>query len=97
MKKGSIVQAVVGFEVVRQQWGYSYPKKGDILTVSEVAKHPNPKVSKAGIVLLYFEELPNMIGICDKTINGCPNFLELHLPDCIEEALSAPIELHCIK
>jgi len=64
-----------------------YPKKGDCLTVVNIAKHPNNEVSKKGIVLLYFEEIPNLLGVCDKQINGNPNFVELLLPDDIEELL----------
>ena len=93
MKIGSIVHTVADFEELRVQWGFPYPKKGDVLTVSSIAKHPNNDVDKAGVVLLNFEELPSLVGVCDKKIDGKPNFLELILPGDIEEILKAPIEM----
>ncbi len=96
MQVGSIVETVGDFETVRIQWGLPYPKKGDVLTVMAITKHPNRDVSKKGIVLLHFEEIPNLTGVCDKTINDKPNFVELLLPDDIEELLKYPLEHECI-
>jgi hypothetical protein len=95
MQIGSIVETVGDFETVRMQWGFPYPKEGDVLTVMAITKHPNREVSKKGIVLLHFEEIPNLTGVCNKTINGKPNFVELLLPDDIEELLKAPLEHEC--
>lgn len=92
MQIGSIVETVGDFEDIRREWGLPYPKKGDVLTVMAITKHPNSNVSKKGIVLLHFEEIPNLTGICDKQINGKPNFVELLLPDDIEELLKTPLE-----
>jgi hypothetical protein len=97
MKAGSIVQTVGNFEQVRREWGLPYPKLGDALTVSAITSHPNKEVRAAGIVLLHFEEIPNLTGVCDKTIHGKINFIEIMLPDDIEEILSAPIEETNIK
>lgn len=87
MRVGSIVETVGDFEEVRNLWGFPYPKKGDVLVVSAVVRHPNDNVARRGIVLLYFEELPNLTGVCDKTIDGKPNFIELVLPDDMDETL----------
>lgn len=92
MKIGSIVETVGDFEDVRREWGLPYPKKGDVLTVSSITEHPHISVRKKGIVLLNFEEIPNLIGVCDKKVNGSPNFIELSLPNDIEELLKAPLE-----
>ena len=92
MKVGSLVETVADFENLRREWGLPYPKKGDVLTVMAITKHPNNFVSRKGIVLLHFEEIPNLHGVCDKQVTGKPNFLELQLPDDIEELLRAPLE-----
>lgn len=93
MKVGSIVQTVANFETLRAIWGLPYPKVGDVLTVCAITQHPNNEVSKKGIVLLHFEELPNLTGLCDKEVSGKPNFIELMLPDEIEDILKAPLEV----
>lgn len=95
MQIGSLVETVGNFEQVRKEWGLPYPKKGDVLTVCAITKHPNEEVSRMGIVLLHFEEIPRLTGVCDKTIHGKPNFVELMLPDDIEEILKAPMEREC--
>lgn len=77
MKTDDIVQAVSNFTRVRIEWGLPYPKKGDVLTIAYVEKHPNKKCRKMGIILLHFKELPGMTGICDKTIYGRKNFIKL--------------------
>lgn len=92
MEIGSIVETVGDFEEIRGVWGLPYPKKGDVLTISGITKHANRKVDRKGIVLLHFEEIPNLPGICDKQINGEPNFVELLLPGCVEELIKAPLE-----
>jgi hypothetical protein len=95
MQIGSIVETVGNFETERKNWGLPYPKTGEVLTVMAITKHPNKDVSRKGIVLLHFEEIPNLTGICDKTIQGKLNFVELLLPDDIEELLKAPLEHEC--
>lgn len=90
MQIGSIVVTTGDFEKVRFEWGLPYPKKGDVLTVCSITKHPNSHCNKKGIVLLKFDEIPSLVGVCDKTINGDPNFIELPLPDDIEELLKIP-------
>lgn len=92
MKIGSIVETVECFEELRSNWGIPYPKKGDVLTVKSITKHPNKECDNKGIVMLQFEEINNSFGICDKQINGKPNFVELQLPDGVEEVLKAPLE-----
>ena len=53
MQIGSIVETVGNFETERKNWGWPYPKTGDVLTVMAITKHPNADVSKKGIVLLH--------------------------------------------
>ena len=84
MKEGSKVLTVNSFEDVRTLWGYPYPRLGDILTVSSVTPHPNPQMRNRGIVLLNFEELPTLTGVCDKTSNGVQNFIELQTKEDID-------------
>lgn len=93
MDVGSIVYTVAIFDDLALDWGLVYPKKGDVLTVSEITKHPNEMVSNCGIVLLRFKEFPKLMGICDKDITGKPNFLELQLPEDIEELLKVPKQI----
>jgi len=92
MKIGSIVETVGDFEELRLMYGFPYPKKGDPLTIRSIEEHPNPDVRSRGIVLLYFEEIPDLVGVCDKSISGKPNFLELLLPDDIRNLLENPLE-----
>ncbi len=87
MQIGSIVETVGNFEKIRRMWGFPYPKRGDVLTVCSIIPHSNTDVRKRGIVLLHFEELPDVPGMCDKDINGKPNFIELKLPEFIAEVL----------
>ena len=92
MQVGSLVETVGNFEDARLTWGHDYPKKGEILTVSNITKHPNAEVSKKGIILLHFEEKPNLTGLCDKTIYGEANFVELLPPMSIEELFEEEAE-----
>lgn len=89
MKVGSIVETVVNFEKERLEYGFTYPYRGDILTVSAITPHPNLENRKKGIVLLNFEELPNLIGLCDKQVNSRPNFIELLPPVDISELIES--------
>lgn len=86
METGSLVKCVVSFELLRKQWGFDYPKMGDILTVSQVIEHPNKECRDAGIVCLRFVEKPRLCDVSDRQINGNHNFIEL-LPhiDLVEE------------
>jgi len=88
MQVGSIVEVVANFEHLRRTWGIPYPKKGDVLTISGITKHPNKKARENNIVLLSFEETPFLIGICDKKFDSTPNFIELLLHDEIKKLLN---------
>lgn len=89
MEVGSLVETISDFEESRITWGLPYPKKGDILTISSITPHHVSHCRKLGIVLLEFYELPNLIPICDKDINGKVNFIELlpliNIEELIEE------------
>jgi len=89
-------ETVVSFERMRQIWGFPYPKKGDVLTVSCISKHGEPHMNKIGAVLLHFEEIPNLIGVSSMMKDGSYNFKELLLPDDIEELLKEPIKEPCL-
>lgn len=78
MKIDDIVVTVNDFEELRKEWGFNYPKKGAILTISNITEHPNLNVNKKGIVLLHFKEIPDLIGVCDKQIDGTPNFIKIN-------------------
>lgn len=80
MQVGSLVETVTDFEDVRHVYNMPYPNKGDILTVSHIDDHHNPKCREKGIVMLSFEELPNTLPLCDKQVDGTPNFIELLPP-----------------
>lgn len=80
MQVGSLVETVTDFEDVRHVYDMPYPNKGDILTISHINDHHHPKCREKGIVLLSFEELPNTLPLCDKQIDGTPNFIELLPP-----------------
>jgi hypothetical protein len=92
MEIGSIVETVADFEDLRRIWGFAYPKKGEVLTVASITRHPSTLPRRQGIVLLTFEETPNLVGLSDKTINGDVNFLELLLPEDIQKLLKEPIK-----
>ena len=92
MQIGSLVETVGDFEEIRSTWHLPYPKKGDILTISGISKHGNSSVSKKGIVLLNFEELPNLVGVCDKTIHGEPNFVEVLPPITMSEVFKKELK-----
>lgn len=80
MQVGSLVETVGDFKQVEMEWGFVYPKKGEILVVSNITEHPNNKCRKKGIILLHFDEYPKLFGICDKTYKGESNFIELQPP-----------------
>lgn len=80
MQIESLVETVGDFSQLEMEWGFTYPKKGEILVVSNITQHPNDKNRKKGIVLLHFNEYPKLFGICDKTYKGEPNFIELQPP-----------------
>jgi len=92
MKEGSLVVTVGDFEELRRSWGYPYPKKGDVLTVSSIEPHPVSEIRNAGIVLLNFQELPGLIPVCDRKLSGGDNFQELQLPNGAEGALSKKLD-----
>lgn len=84
MQAGSLVETVGNFDSVRLFWGYNYPKKGDVLTISNLEPHHNEECRAKGIMLLYFEELPDLVGVCDKNMKDEPNFIELQPPMDLE-------------
>lgn len=93
MQIGSLVKCVSSFEDLRLIWKFDYPKIGDILTISNISKHPNKECSNKGIVLLSFEEKPDLIfGVCDKTVDGKVNFVEVLPPINLEEELKFEFE-----
>ena len=81
MKAGSKVETVSDFSYLRSEWDLPYPSKGDILTVSSITPHHKKDIRDKGIVLLTFEELPDLVPVCDKDFNGNPNFIELVMFD----------------
>lgn len=93
MNTGSIVETVGNFESIRATWGLPYPKRGDVLTVRAITPHPAPDLRRIGIVLLHFEEIPLLPGMCDRASDGSDNFRELMLPPDLEEILSSPIPI----
>jgi hypothetical protein len=74
-----------------------YPVKDTIITVSNISPHPNKEVRDLGIVLLEFYEHPDGIPLCDKTVNGDHNFVELQPPmqsvihELMSNAISEPV------
>lgn len=79
MNIGDLVQTVGNFESLRKIYKFPYPKIGDILTISKIESHPNYSLRKDGIILLFFEELPDLVGVCDKTIENIPNFVKIEI------------------
>lgn len=61
MQINSLVEAMHSFDRIRSEWGYNYPYKGDILTVSDIQEHPNTDCKKRGIVLLFFKDGLNKV------------------------------------
>jgi len=84
MKIGSIVETVTDFDHL-SFWNINYPKKGDILTISDIFEHHNHYCNVLGIVLLKFVERPDLVPLCDKTIHGKYNFKEILPPISNEE------------
>lgn len=85
MQIGSLVKCVNSFEDLRDEWGFDYPVVGEVLTVSDIQRHPTPDVDALGIVLLFFEEHHLPFGVCDKQVDGTVNFIELIPPISVEE------------
>jgi hypothetical protein len=77
---GSKVITQTGFKKLKKIYGFTYPKKNQVLTVSQISMHPNPECREKGIVLLRFLETPELhVGICDRKVNGKLNFKEVEL------------------
>ena len=77
---GSKVIAQTGFKKLRKIYGFPYPRKDQVLTVSQISMHPNPECREKGIVLLRFLETPDLtIGVCDRKVNGKLNFKEVEV------------------
>lgn len=96
MKVGSTVETKADFSEERTTWGLPYPKKGDLLTISYMQPHHNPHARRLGIVLLKFEELPNLIPISHKTIHNKINFVEvlppMNMQEAVDEVLSERLQ-----
>lgn len=75
MKKGDKVITVADFTGLALEWGMPYPEPGDLLTIMDLIPHPSLDCRSKGIVLLYFRELPNSVGLSSSTIKGSPNFI----------------------
>jgi hypothetical protein len=80
MQVGSLVECVADFSKIEEQWNVSYPKQKEILTITNIAPHPNAELRTKEIVLLEFDEYPDIPGLCDKTEEGVDNFVELQPP-----------------
>jgi hypothetical protein len=77
MEIGCKVICVTSFEAIRSVWGFDYPYAGDILTVIGIDPHPNKEVRANGIVCLFFKEKPTLCPVCDKQVDGTPNFIPI--------------------
>jgi hypothetical protein len=87
MRVGSIVEAQHSFDDVREAWGIDYPRKGDLLRVLGIRPH-----HKWGRVnLLTLDGCP--VEVCDRMVNGGPNFLEVLTPEENEAAESSVLEI----
>lgn len=80
MKIGSLVEVLVDFYELRIIWNIRYPLKGEILTISSIIPHPVKYMNLLRIKLLYFEEHPELVGLCDRTFYGKYNFKEIQQP-----------------
>ncbi len=80
MQVNSLVKCLTDFEQVRKEWGFKYPYKNDILTISAIESHPVGHCRRLGINLLWFHETPELVGVCDKDIEGIWNFMEIQPP-----------------
>lgn len=88
MKTGSLVKCVTNsFDELRRLYGFDYPVKNEILTVSDVSPHPVIACRRLGIVLLQFEDKPALCQVCDKDIHGNIHFIELLPPIEFEKEL----------
>lgn len=80
MQIGSLVQCVTDFSHQELQTGMKYPENQEMLVICGIEEHGNADCRKKEIVLLTFEEYPDLHGICDKRIDNTPNFVELQPP-----------------
>ncbi len=87
MEVGSIVATVKDFAKLGRTWNITYPPLHSALTIAKIEEHPCEDVRVKGIKLLFFEEYPNLHGICDRDIKGRDNFVECKLPEFVNEIL----------
>lgn len=74
MKIGSLVISTSNFTGVRKTWGFNYPHKNDILTISHIEDYAKGDMVGSEHVLLYFVELDLPFGLCSR------NFREIQPP-----------------
>ena len=61
---------------LEQEWGWAYPKVGEVVTVWHSELHTEPECAASGIYLLHLYRYEHIFtGICDRTIDGTFNFL----------------------
>ena len=77
MNKGSLVKTLADFTELSKIWNFEYPKQGSVLTVASAIPHHNVSCRKKGILLLTFEEYPNLVPISHKTVTDVYNFIEI--------------------
>lgn len=93
MQVDSLVKVEADFSEQQLHWpDIEYPVKDSVITVSNISPHPDKQTRDLGIVLLEFHEYPNTPGLCDKTINGEHNFIEVQPPmkAVIHELINQP-------
>jgi len=97
MQIGSLVQAIEDFDDVRRDWGFNYPNKGDILTITDIEPYTFGDMAKQKkYVMLYFEELRLPLGICSRC------FREVQPPMDLSELMRLPAReeikvIFCLK
>jgi hypothetical protein len=77
LKPGNKVVTVASFELLKNTYNLPYPTKGDELTIRSVRLHHNHDLAKKGVLLLEFEEIGDILKICNKTKDGKPNFIKI--------------------
>jgi len=74
---GESVTTFADFADLRKEWGYPYPKIGEVLTIERVEDHPDQECKDNGIVLLQFKEKPGLCGVCNKNMNHQLSFVKI--------------------
>lgn len=88
MNINSLVECVHDFTMLKKIWKIEYPEKGDILTVSNISRHPRD----SSLIMLSFHEKPDIPPLCLNPIDKKHNFIEIQEPLQIKlEELDAEI------